>query len=67
MKKTILKKKGRINMDKNIMDYFWEFINSYKEIEEAIWESGFIDEKKREYVEILSQLKRYIEDNFYTE
>lgn len=54
-------------MDKNIMDYFWEFINNYKEIEEAIWESGFIDKKKKEYVEILSQLKRYIEDNFYTE
>lgn len=35
--------------------------------EEAIWESGFIDEKKKEYVEILSQLKKYIEDNFYTE
>lgn len=54
-------------MDKNIMDYFWEFIASYEYIEEAIWESGFIDEKKKEYVEILSQLKRYIEDNFYTE
>ena len=54
-------------MDKNIMDYFWEFIANYEYIEEAIWESGFIDEKKKEFTEILTQLKKYIEDNFYTE